>query len=45
MAGAPCPIEIMNKVIEKMGMNDIIIAYGLNEFSPVMTVQELIIQH
>jgi fatty-acyl-CoA synthase len=37
MAGAPCPIETMKKVIEDMNCRDITIAYGLTEASPVMT--------
>jgi fatty-acyl-CoA synthase len=35
MAGAPCPVEIMNRVIEDMGASEITIAYGLTEASPV----------
>lgn len=35
MAGAPCPIEVMNEVIEKMHMKEIEIAYGMTETSPV----------
>lgn len=37
MAGAPCPIEYMNQVMEKMNCRDIIIVYGLTETSPGMT--------
>jgi fatty-acyl-CoA synthase len=37
MAGALCPIEIMNQVMQKMQMKDIIIVYGLTETSPGMT--------
>jgi fatty-acyl-CoA synthase len=35
MAGAPCPIEVMRRVIEKMNMREITIAYGMTETSPV----------
>jgi fatty-acyl-CoA synthase len=35
MAGAPCPIEVMRRVIDKMGMRDVTIAYGMTETSPV----------
>ena len=35
MAGAPCPIEIMRKVISKMNMAEVTIAYGMTETSPV----------
>ncbi|MEF9950035.1 MAG: AMP-binding protein [Mucinivorans sp.] len=37
MAGAPCPIEYMKQVIDKMNCRDIIIVYGLTETSPGMT--------
>ena len=35
MAGAPCPIEVMRKVIDRMNMRDVTIAYGMTETSPV----------
>ena len=35
MAGSPCPIEVMNRVINTMHMNEITIAYGMTETSPV----------
>ncbi|ABZ82718.1 long chain fatty acid acyl-coa ligase [Heliomicrobium modesticaldum Ice1] len=37
MAGSPCPIEVMRKVIDRMGIGEITIAYGQTEFSPVIT--------
>lgn len=37
MAGALCPIETMNNVMEKMNMKELIIVYGLTESSPGMT--------
>ncbi len=37
MAGALCPVETMNAVMEKMNMREIIIVYGLTETSPGMT--------
>lgn len=37
MAGSPCPIEVMKRVVEKMGIRDITIAYGQTESSPVIT--------
>lgn len=37
MAGSPCPIEVMKKVIDVMGCRDITIAYGQTETSPVST--------
>jgi len=37
MAGSPCPIEIMRRVVDGMGAREITIAYGLTEASPVIT--------
>jgi fatty-acyl-CoA synthase len=37
MAGAPCPINVMRRVIDEMNMKEITIAYGLTEASPVIT--------
>jgi len=37
MAGSPCPIEIMKRVIKDMHCDQITIAYGLTEASPVIT--------
>jgi len=38
MAGAPCPIETMNQVRTIMHCPEIVIAYGLTEASPVITM-------
>jgi len=35
MAGAPCPVEVMKKVISQMNMSEVLIAYGQTECSPV----------
>jgi fatty-acyl-CoA synthase len=35
MAGSPCPIEVMKRVIEQMNMREVTIAYGMTETSPV----------
>ena len=35
MAGSPCPMEVMTRVIELMHMDEITIAYGMTETSPV----------
>jgi fatty-acyl-CoA synthase len=35
MAGSPCPVEVMRKVIERMHMPGISICYGMTETSPV----------
>jgi fatty-acyl-CoA synthase len=37
MAGSPCPVEVMKQVIERMGMSEVTIAYGMTETSPVST--------
>ena len=37
MAGAPCPIEVMVSVMDKMHLKEITICYGLTEASPVLT--------
>ena len=35
MAGSPCPIEVMKRVVEQMHMREVTIAYGMTETSPV----------
>ena len=35
MAGSPCPAEVMSRVINRMHMSEITIAYGMTETSPV----------
>ncbi len=35
MAGAPCPIETMNRVIDEMHMKEVTIGYGMTETSPI----------
>ncbi|KAA3654188.1 MAG: AMP-binding protein [Proteobacteria bacterium] len=35
MAGSPCPTEVMKRVVDKMNMRDVTIAYGMTETSPV----------
>jgi fatty-acyl-CoA synthase len=35
MAGAPCPIEVMRRVVDRMNMREITICYGMTETSPV----------
>jgi fatty-acyl-CoA synthase len=37
MAGSPCPVEVMKQVIDRMGMSEVSIAYGMTETSPVST--------
>ena len=38
MAGAPCPVEVMRRVIEDMHCAEVTIAYGQTESSPVITM-------
>ena len=38
MAGAPCPIEVMKRVISEMHLRDILIAYGQTELSPINNI-------
>jgi fatty-acyl-CoA synthase len=35
MAGAPCPVEVMKRVISDMNLREITICYGMTETSPV----------
>jgi fatty-acyl-CoA synthase len=35
MAGSPCPIEVMKRVVSDMHMSEVTIAYGMTETSPV----------
>ena len=35
MAGSPCPVEVMRQVMSKMHMDEVTIAYGMTETSPV----------
>ncbi len=35
MAGSPCPIEVMKRVVAQMHMKEVTIAYGMTETSPV----------
>lgn len=37
MAGSPCPVRVMEQVVELMGAREITIAYGQTEASPVCT--------
>lgn len=38
MAGSPCPIEVMKKVVDQMGIKEITITYGQTEASPGITM-------
>jgi fatty-acyl-CoA synthase len=37
MAGSPCPVEVMKRVISQMHMDEVTICYGMTETSPVST--------
>ncbi|GAB3358073.1 AMP-binding protein [Modestobacter lapidis] len=37
MAGSPCPVEVMKRVVDEMGMTEVTICYGMTETSPVST--------
>ncbi|MFE9788166.1 AMP-binding protein [Nocardia salmonicida] len=37
MAGSPCPVEVMKRVIDRLGMAEVAICYGMTETSPVST--------
>jgi fatty-acyl-CoA synthase len=37
MAGSPCPVEVMKRVIAEMNMAEVAICYGMTETSPVST--------
>ncbi len=38
MAGSPCPIEVMRRVSDEMGIGEMSIAFGMTETSPVTTM-------
>ena len=38
MAGSPCPVEVMKRVIAEMNMSEVAISYGMTETSPVSTM-------
>ena len=37
MAGAPCPIEVMKRVVDELHVPEVTICYGMTETSPVST--------
>ena len=41
MSGAPCPIELMKRVAERMHMDRLVIPYGQTEASPVITMSSV----
>jgi fatty-acyl-CoA synthase len=38
MAGSPCPVEVMKRVVTEMNMTEVAICYGMTETSPVSTM-------
>ncbi len=40
MAGSPCPVEVMKRVVSQMNMSEVAIAYGMTETSPVSTMTD-----
>ncbi|GAB3591514.1 AMP-binding protein [Angustibacter peucedani] len=38
MAGSPCPVEVMKRVVSEMHMAEVAICYGMTETSPVSTM-------
>jgi len=41
MAGSPCPVEVMKRVVEEMHMSEVAISYGMTETSPVSTMTRI----
>jgi fatty-acyl-CoA synthase len=41
MAGAPCPIELMKQVVDRLHMPQVAIGYGMTETSPISTLSAL----
>ncbi|MCF6473960.1 AMP-binding protein [Nonomuraea sp. MG754425] len=38
MAGSPCPVEVMKRVVGELNMREVAICYGMTETSPVSTM-------
>jgi fatty-acyl-CoA synthase len=38
MAGAPCPVELMREVVDRLHMPEVAIGYGMTETSPISTL-------
>jgi fatty-acyl-CoA synthase len=41
MAGSPCPVEVMKRVVDEMNMSQVAISYGMTETSPVSTMTRM----
>jgi fatty-acyl-CoA synthase len=35
MGGSPCPVEVLKQVVNRMGMTDVTVGYGMTETSPI----------
>ncbi|HEY2469676.1 MAG TPA: AMP-binding protein [Terracidiphilus sp.] len=40
MSGAPCPVELMKRVLTEMHIGELVIAYGQTETSPVVSMSD-----
>src|SRR4029078_616735 len=38
MAGSPCPVEVMKRVVTEMNMDEVTIMYGMSETPPLATM-------
>jgi fatty-acyl-CoA synthase len=41
MAGSPCPVEVMKRVVAELNMREVAICYGMTETSPVSTMTRM----
>jgi len=44
MAGAPCPVEVMKRVMCEMGCSELTIGYGQTESAPIVTMSARMIR-
>lgn len=45
MAGSPCPIEVMKRLLSDMNLREMTICYGMTETSPVSTQVRGVLTH
>lgn len=41
MAGSPCPVELLKRVVSEMHMPEVAVGYGMTETSPISTITHL----
>jgi fatty-acyl-CoA synthase len=41
MAGSTCPVEVIKNCIEKLNAKNIVVAYGMTETAPVITLSTI----